>query len=332
MRILGVETSCDETAVAVVEDGKRELAYVVATSKDFHLATGGIVPEVAARKQLDFMLPVLEQLNSQVDIRTVDAIAVTQGPGLAGSLIVGIETAKSLAFALDLPLVPVNHLVAHFYANFLTYEIIPEKHFPALVLVVSGGHTDLVLLKDHGDLIHLGSTLDDAAGEAFDKTARLLGLAPYLGGVELSKRASLCGVNRLKNKLPRPLMNQDNLDFSFSGLKTAAKRIIQMGEFTVEEVARDFEDAVVDVLVSKTLKAQAQTQAKSLLLGGGVTANRTLRMRLTAEFDALGVPIFFPELRLCGDNASNVATSAYYNYYPKPPATVNPDPSMSIVY
>ncbi len=331
MRILGIETSCDETAVAIVEDGKRELAYVVATSKDFHLDTGGIVPEVAARKQLDFMLPVLERLNSQVDIHTVDAIAVTQGPGLAGSLIVGIETAKSLAFALNLPLVPVNHLVAHFYANFLSHEISPEKQFPALVLVVSGGHTDLVLLKSHGDLLHLGSTLDDAAGEAFDKTARLLGLAPYLGGVELSKRAALCGFSRLQGRLPRPLMHQDNLDFSFSGLKTAAKRIIQMGEFTVEEIARDFEDAVVDVLVAKTLKAQAQTQAKSLLLGGGVTANRTLRMRLTKEFDALGVPIFFPELRLCGDNASNVATSAYYNYSPKLPVAVKPDPSMSIV-
>ncbi|MBD3365849.1 tRNA (adenosine(37)-N6)-threonylcarbamoyltransferase complex transferase subunit TsaD [candidate division WWE3 bacterium] len=332
MKILGIETSCDETAASVVENGTTELAFVVASSKDFHEKTGGVVPEIAARKQVDFMIPVLDQVFKEVPKEEIDAIAVTQGPGLIGSLIVGIEAAKALALALDKPLVPINHLIAHFYANFISHNPADIK-FPALVLVVSGGHTDLVLMHDHGDLQYLGGTLDDAAGEAFDKTARILDIASYLGGPQLSKLAATCKQNSVAGSLPRPLLNKDNYDFSFSGLKTAVKRLWAQNDFPVEEVACEFETAVVDVLVEKTIKAASDFSVQSILLGGGVSANTQLRSRLQLRAKELEIPLFLPELRLCGDNASTVASAAFYNFTPlslEDFKRISPNPSLSI--
>ncbi len=334
MKILGIETSCDETAASIVEDGVKELAYIVASSKDFHEKTGGVVPEIAARKQVEFMIPVLDQVFQQVPKEEIDAIAVTQGPGLIGSLIVGIEAAKALSLALSTPLIAVNHLVAHFYANFLTYPA-EEIQFPALVLVVSGGHTDLVLMHSHGNLQHLGSTIDDAAGEAFDKTARILGVGDYLGGVKLSKKAAECTENTLAGTLPRPMLDKANYDFSFSGLKTATKRMVEKSQelgdkYCVEALACEFETAVVDVLVGKAIRAAQDFKVTSLLLGGGVAANIPLRSRLKNEAENLGINLFLPELRLCGDNASTVASVAFFNQNFVDFADLSPNPSLSI--
>ncbi len=330
MKILGIETSCDETAASVVENGTKELAYVVASSKEFHEKTGGVVPEVAARKQVEFMIPVLDQVFSEVSKDEIDAVAVTQGPGLIGSLIVGIEAAKALSLALDKPLVPVNHLVAHFYANFISHSP-DEIKFPALVLVVSGGHTDLILMKDHGDLEYLGGTLDDAAGEAFDKTARILGIAEYLGGAKLSKVAASCEKNIIPGALPRPLLDRANYDFSFSGLKTAVKRFWENNDYPVDVVACEFENAVVDVLTAKTIRAAKDFEVASILLGGGVSANKPLRARLKEETAELGVPVFLPDLRLCADNASTVASAAFYNFESADFDIISPNPSLSII-
>ncbi len=329
MRILGIETSCDETAASVVEDGTKEIAFVLASSKEFHEKTGGVVPEIAARKQLDFIVPVLDEVFAQVPKNSIDAIAVTQGPGLIGSLIVGIEAAKALSLGLSKPVIPVNHLVAHIYANFLSHAA-EEITFPAVVLVVSGGHTDLVLMLDHGRMRHLGSTLDDAAGEAFDKTARILGIADYLGGAKLSRAAAECKENILSGTLPRPMIGRDNYDFSFSGLKTAAKRLVEKGEYSVEAIACEFETAAVDVLVSKTIRAASNYNSESILLGGGVAANTPLRKRMEIEAQNLGIDLFLPDIRLCGDNASTVASAAFFNNSPTEFANLNPDPSLTI--
>lgn len=344
MRILGIETSCDETSVAVVENGVKELACVIASSKEFHEKTGGVVPEVAARKQVEFIVPVLDQVFSQIPKQTIDAIAVTKGPGLVGSLIVGIESAKALSLALGKPIIAVNHLVAHFYANFLTFPT-KEILFPALALVVSGGHTDLVLVQYHGDLTHLGSTVDDAAGEAFDKTARILGIGDYLGGAKLSQKALECKKNNLAGKLPRPMLDQSNYDFSFSGLKTAVKRLVEgknlseagskagkeSEHYSVEEIAKEFETAVVDVLVGKTIRASQDFGVKSILLGGGVSANIALRACLEIEAKRVEKKLFLPELRLCGDNAASVASAAFFNRKFADFKDLKPDPSMSIM-
>jgi N6-L-threonylcarbamoyladenine synthase len=323
MKIFAIESSCDETAAAIVEDGVKEISSTVASSKDVHEATGGVVPEVAARKQVEFIVPVIEKtLEKAKDslglsdtdqvVAEIDALAVTVGPGLIGSLVVGVEAAKALSLAWSKSLIPVNHLIGHIYANWVANsgsDHLPE--FPAIVLIVSGGHTEIVLMKDHGDFKYLGGTIDDAAGEAFDKTARLLGLAKYLGGVELSKKAAMCEENALKGKLPRSFINEDNYDFSFSGLKTAVKRMIEAENGSPECIAREFEDAVVDVLVAKTTAAARNFQAKSILLAGGVSANSTLRERMRAA--AGEIPLFVPPVELCTDNAVYIASAAYFN-------------------
>ncbi len=332
MNILAIETSCDETAAAVVENGVKEIASVVASSKDFHEQTGGIVPEVAARKQVEFLLPVLEQtllkaFGTKSAQDQLDALAVTVGPGLVGSLIVGVEAAKALAFAWHKPLIPVNHLVGHIYANFIND---PGIKFPALVLVVSGGHTDLVLMKSHGEFEFIGGTLDDAAGEAFDKTARILGIANYLGGAKLSKVAAACRVNTITGTLPRPLVDSEGYDFSFSGLKTAVKRLWENENLPVEVVAREFEDAVVDVLVAKASKAAQDFKVVSILLGGGVSANGMLRARMQKEADALGVSLYVPPVRLCTDNAVYIASAAFFNQNYPDLSTISPNPSLEI--
>lgn len=340
MLILAIESSCDETACAVVEDGVKEVASEVASSADLHHKTGGIVPEVAARKQAEFVVPVIEStINLAAEHLKVtpdrvkdriDAVAVTVGPGLAGSLIVGIEAAKALALAWNKPLIPVNHLVGHIYANFLDPE--KEVSFPAVVLVVSGGHTDLVLMKGHGKLEYLGGTVDDAAGEAFDKVARLLGLGMYLGGADLSKAASEYDGKPLPEKLPRSFIHEGNLDFSFSGLKTATKRFVDKNIYSIPAIAKEFEEAVIEVLIDKTLKAVKDSDARSILLGGGVAANQKLRKDLvdTAKSRFCNIDVRIPPLRLCTDSAIYIASAAFFNQNYKLFKQIVPNPSLTI--
>jgi N6-L-threonylcarbamoyladenine synthase len=330
-RILAVETSCDETAVAVVEEGRSIIANVVASQVALHADTGGIVPEVAARAHLRWMLPVLEEARSRAGIESwteLDAIAVTEGPGLAGSLLVGITMAKSLAWVTGLPLVPVNHLEGHIYAAWLLSQDgshAPEPTFPLVAMVVSGGHTFLVEMRGHLDYRLLGQTVDDAAGEAFDKVGRLLGL-PYPGGPAIMRAAS--GATRHDRRFPRAWMG-DTDDFSFSGLKTAARRAVsaelgqpdsergepegsRLSEECVAELAWAFQESVVDVLVTKTLKAAERSDARTIVLGGGVAANAVLRQRLTEGARALGVPLVVPEPSLCTDNAAMIGAAAWH--------------------
>lgn len=338
--ILSIESSCDETAAAVLENGSILQAASLATSEELHQATGGIVPEIAARKQVEFIVPVLHDTLTKFQnklglstreeaIQKIDALAVAVGPGLIGSLLVGVEAAKALAVAWDKPLIPVNHLVGHIYANFVNQPKTIE--FPAIVLIVSGGHTDLVLMRNHGDFVYLGGTLDDAAGEAFDKTARMLGLGDYYGGVNLSKKAAMCEKSDLVTKLPRAKIHDADYDFSFSGLKTAVKRIYDQHAYSVESIARDFEDSIVDVLIEKTQRAVLEYGAKSLLMGGGVAANTTLRARMQLMCDKHLIPFYVPPINLCTDNAIYIASAAYFCGTPKPINEIQANPSLGIM-
>lgn len=327
MNILGIETSCDETAASVVEDGTRLLSNVVASSAEMHVKTGGIIPEQAARQQIKSVLPVINEAltTSHQTPNTVDAIAVTVGPGLIGSLLVGVETAKTLSFLWKKPLIPVNHLVAHVYANWLNGA---SPKFPLVALVVSGGHTDLVYMKDHGKIKPFGTTRDDAAGECFDKCARLLGL-PYPGGPSIAADAAKYLIQNTKRKLdlfPRPLIDQDNYDFSFSGLKTAVLREVASNkERPSAKLAAEIQEAIVDVLVAKTLRATKEYRPKSLLLGGGVAANSRLREKIES---APG--LFIPRPKFCTDNAAVIASCAFYNYGPVPWQKISANPELTI--
>ncbi len=329
-RILAVESSCDETAVAVVENGRRIVANVVASQVALHGATGGIVPEVAARAHLRWMIPVLEEARAKSGIddwSELEAIAVTEGPGLAGSLLVGITMAKTLAWVHRLPLVPVNHLEGHIYAAWLLdpdEENKPEPEFPLIALVVSGGHTFLVEMQDHLTYRLLGQTVDDAAGEAFDKVGRLLGL-PYPGGPAIMKAAA--GATQHDRSFPRAWMG-DTYDFSFSGLKTAARREVarelgvepgavngdghDLPEDAVAELAFGFQDSVVDVLSSKTLRAAEEIGAKTIVVGGGVAANSVLRTRIEEGAAARGIRTVVPRPGLCTDNASMIGAAGFF--------------------
>jgi N6-L-threonylcarbamoyladenine synthase len=321
MRILGIETSCDETAAAVVENGTKILSNVVASSVALHQKTGGIIPEVAAREQLKYILPVIEEALGK---RKIDALAVTVGPGLIGSLLVGVETAKTLAFLWHKPLLPVNHLQAHLYANWLEDK---KPLFPALGLVISGGHTDLVLLKNHGHIKWLGGTRDDAAGECFDKTARVLGL-PYPGGPAIAKLA-VKGHPQTYN-LPRPMINQKNLDFSFSGLKTAVINLKKKEKkIKKADMAASLQLAIAEVVVAKVIKAMKKHKVKSLLLAGGVAANQVLRQQIETQISPT-LPFFVPSPSLCTDNATYIASCAYFNYQPVSWQKIAVDPGLSI--
>jgi N6-L-threonylcarbamoyladenine synthase len=328
--ILAVESSCDETAVAVVRDGRRIVTSVVASQVALHSATGGIVPEVAARAHLRWMIPVLEQARVDSGITSwseLEAIAVTEGPGLAGSLLVGITMAKTLAWLHDLPLVPVNHLEGHIYAAWLLDPAEADKlapEFPVVALVVSGGHTFLVEMADHLRYRLLGQTVDDAAGEAFDKVGRLLGL-PYPGGPQIMKAAA--GAVARDRIFPRAWL-PDTYDFSFSGLKTAARREVarelgidvqRMGsdgqdlpESAVSELAYGFQDSVVDVLASKTLRAAEESGAQTIVVGGGVAANSVLRTRIETDAAARGIRVVVPRPGLCTDNAAMIGAAGYF--------------------
>lgn len=320
--ILALESSCDETAVALVEDGRRIVANVVASQVALHAPTGGVVPEVAARAHLRWIVPVAEEARRDAGEAwsRIAAIAVTEGPGLAGSLLVGISFAKALALARGVPVVPVNHLEGHVYAAWLldpdeAPRATPE--FPLVALVASGGHTLLVEMTDHLAYRLLGQTVDDAAGEAFDKVGRLLGL-PYPGGPSIMRTAaSAVGP---APALPRAWMGE-TFDFSFSGLKTAARRTVERWREAggpsppqVASLARAFQEAVVDVLAAKALRAAEETGARSLVLGGGVAANALLRERLAAGAAGLGIPLHVPRPGLCTDNAAMIGAAGYAHF------------------
>lgn len=317
-RVLGIETSCDETAAAVVADGRRILSNVVASQVDLHARYGGVFPEMASRAHIEAIVPVIRQAmeEARVGWGDLDAVAVTYGPGLVGSLLVGVNTAKGLALGRGLPLVPVNHLEAHIYANWLQVEAEgsapPDLEFPLLILIVSGGHTELILMRGHGEYEYLGGTLDDAAGEAFDKVGRLLGL-PYPGGPSIERAARAGDPDAFP--LPRAWL-EGSYDFSFSGLKTAVVRLVQRhggvpsGQF-VADVAASFQEAVVDVLATKTVRAAEEYDARAILLSGGVSANKRLR---TAVRERATVPVYYPPPFLCTDNAAMVAACGIFRF------------------
>jgi N6-L-threonylcarbamoyladenine synthase len=316
-RILAIETSCDETGVAIVTGGRRIQANQVASQVALHAATGGIVPEVAARQQLRWIVPTLEAALDEGGAAwgDLDAVAVTYGPGLIGSLLVGVNVAKALAVAHDLPLVGVNHIEGHIYANWLTdtdanAPLPPEPAFPLLCLVVSGGHTQLVLMDDHGRYRLLGQTVDDAAGEAFDKVGRLLDL-PYPGGPAIS--AAAAGASPA-TRFPRA-RTDGAYDFSFSGVKTAVLREVagyrERGEpIPVDGLAAAFEEAVVDALATKTVAAAEAFGVASVALGGGVAANRALRATLARWLDAAGLALLVPPPEWCTDNGAMIGAAA----------------------
>jgi len=304
MKILGIETSCDETAAAVVEDGTGILSNQIASQVEIHARYGGIVPEVASRQHLLSVIPVIGRAMTEAGVswKDLSGIAVTVGPGLAGSLLVGVNVAKALALARGLPLIGVNHLEAHIYANWLGGNSID---FPVVCLIVSGGHSDLVLMKGHGDYLVLGRTRDDAAGEAFDKAARILGLG-YPGGPAIEK-ASQEGTASIP--LPRAWLKGSH-DFSFSGVKTALLRLVEAGKVSsVADAAASFQAAVIDVLVTKTVAVARGRRVKRVLLSGGVASNRLLREQLIKHSP---LTVMVPPPILCTDNAVMVAACGYY--------------------
>lgn len=335
MKILGIETSCDETAAAVVLDGVKILSSKVASSASLHAKTGGIIPERAARQQVKSVIPIISEALSEAKLKPkdIDATGVTVGPGLIGSLLVGVETAKTLSYLWNKPVIPVNHLVAHIYANWLGEGKKPK--FPSLALVVSGGHTDLVLMQSHGKLVWIGGTRDDAAGEAFDKTARLLSL-PYPGGPAISKEASTFLKKNPNKKLtlfPRPLSKKENFDWSFSGLKTAVLNEVSSKKIKKELLSAEIQEAIVDILVEKTLNAAYQFKPSSLILSGGVAANQRLREKFKDGIAKrkLKIEFFVPPPELCTDNATYIAAFSYFNYHPISWQEIKAIPELTIV-
>jgi N6-L-threonylcarbamoyladenine synthase len=310
MLILGIETSCDETAAAVVRDGKTICSNVIASQVEFHKKYGGVVPEIASRKHLESIVPVIAEALQKADVTLdrLDGIAVTQGPGLVGSLLVGINIAKAIAYGRKLPLVGINHLEGHICAAALELDDFP---FPAITLVVSGGHTSLYLVKDFGQYQLLGKTRDDAAGEAFDKVAKLLDLG-YPGGVVIDRLAQRGCPTSIA--FPRPMLNDDSFDFSFSGLKTAVLYYVNsIGAILTDDmlcsIAASFQNAVVEILVEKTVRAASWCGVKSVMLAGGVAANSRLRQHLRERASAENLSVFIPSPVLCTDNAAMIAAA-----------------------
>ncbi|MHC1771170.1 MAG: tRNA (adenosine(37)-N6)-threonylcarbamoyltransferase complex transferase subunit TsaD [Flexilinea sp.] len=318
VRILAIESSCDETAAAVVEDGRKLISNVISTQIEIHKQYGGVFPEVASRQHVLAISTVIDETirKAHMSIKDFDAIAVTRGPGLAGSLVVGVNAAKGLALAADLPIIGVNHLEAHIYSAWLypqeESEIKPAPEFPAIALLVSGGHSEIVLINSHLHYERLGGTVDDAAGEAFDKVARLIGLT-YPGGPAIQKAAVLGDPSRFH--FPRSRM-EGTWDFSFSGLKTAVLRTVRELEketnvLPVADLAASFQASVVDVLFEKTMMAARKTSAKSIIIAGGVSANQALRDTFTAQKE---FPLFIPRLSYCTDNGAMVGAAAYQRF------------------
>ncbi len=311
--ILAMETSCDDTSVAVVAGGRRILSNLTSSQMDFHCRFGGVVPEIASRKHLEALSPMIQDAMDQalIERKDIDAVAVAYGPGLVGALLVGVATAKAFAYGLSVPLVPVNHIMAHIYANFLIY---PQITFPLVALVVSGGHTSLLYMEGHGSARLIGKTRDDAAGEAFDKVARALGLG-YPGGPIIDRLSREGDPQALD--FPRANLGKEHpFDFSFSGLKSAVLNHInscrQRGEeLHLPDLAASFQEAVVEVLVEKSLQAAAEYEVGTLLLAGGVAANSSLRHSLEEKGRNRDISVFIPPVNLCTDNAPMVAAAAY---------------------
>jgi N6-L-threonylcarbamoyladenine synthase len=307
--IMGIETSCDETAVAIIKNGNEIVANVVASQIESHKRFGGVVPEIASRHHVEQMTIVFEEAMNQANLTFVDldAIAVTEGPGLVGALLIGVNAAKAISFAHQIPLVAVHHIAGHIYAN----RLVKEMSFPLLSLVVSGGHTEIVFMKEHGHFQVIGETRDDAAGEAYDKVARTLNL-PYPGGPHIDR---LAHEGKPTIDLPRAWLEEGSYDFSFSGLKSSVintvHNLTQRGETVApEDLAASFQQSVIDVLVTKTVRATKEFQVKQVLLAGGVAANRGLRKALEEAFSKLpGVDLVIPPLSLCTDNAAMIAAA-----------------------
>ena len=307
MTILAIETSCDETASAVVRDGRHVLSDIVATQIDIHKLYGGVVPEIASRKHVEAVTAVVRQAldESGLALQDIDAIAVTHGPGLAGALLVGVSYAKGLAWASGKPIIGVNHIESHISANYINSDFEP----PFLCLVVSGGHTELLVVKDYGQYQLLGGTLDDASGEAFDKTARVLNLG-YPGGIKIDELAR--GGNPNAYVFPRALLH-DGYDFSFSGMKTAVlQHTARHGVPNPADMAASIQQAIVDVLVDKTIRAAKEYGIHTIALAGGVSANTGLRLAMQQECDKYQFELHIPEIRYCTDNAAMVASAAWF--------------------
>lgn len=314
MKILGIETSCDETAAALVEDGKNILADIVASQVSIHSKYGGVVPELASRKHVETILPVIEEALSisGQSLNDIEGIAVTQGPGLVGSLLTGIAVAKSLGYVLHIPFAGVNHIYGHIEAIFLSPNF--PQNFPFIALVISGGHTLLFRVEDHNHMILLGRTRDDAAGEAFDKVAKFLGLG-YPGGViidRLAKQGDPQAIN-----FPRPLLDVDSFDFSFSGLKTSVLQYVrnlknELSPAQIWAIAASFQEAVVDTLLTKTIRAAKTHKLNQVVVVGGVACNSRLREKILQESQEADISVFLPPPRLCTDNAAMVAAAGYH--------------------
>lgn len=315
MNILAVESSCDETAVAIVRDGRQVLTDCIASQVDLHRIYGGVVPEIASRKHIEAIYGLADQALEQANLTRsdIDAVAVTYAPGLIGAVLVGVNFAKAAALAMNKPLIPVHHIRGHIAANYLAY---PDLKPPFLCLVVSGGHTMIIHVKDYTDMEILGTTLDDAAGECFDKVGRVLGM-PYPGGAALDKAAQQG--DETKYSLPRSKPGANPYDMSFSGLKTASLNLIHHAEQVGEELdipslCAAFTAAVSDTLVPRVVMAMEQTGLRKLAVAGGVAANSRIRRDITAAAEKLGAEVYMPPLHLCGDNGAMIGAQAYYEY------------------
>lgn len=311
--ILSIETSCDETAASVIKDGKEILSNEVVTQMMTHKKFGGVVPEVASRQHVEVITRVVDEAlkNADMTMEEIDAIAVTEGPGLIGALLVGVASAKALAFSYQKPLIPVHHIAGHIYAN----NLIQPLQFPLMSLIVSGGHTELIYMEDHLNFEIIGETRDDAVGEAYDKVARTIGL-PYPGGPEVDRLAEI-GQDNLN--FPRVWLEKDSYDFSFSGLKSAVINTLhnkrqKNEEIIPEDVATSFQNSVVEVLVGKTMSAIKEYKVDQLVVAGGVAANKGLRKALAQECDKEQIELKIPPLNLCTDNAAMIGSVAHYLY------------------
>ena len=328
--ILAIETSCDETSCSIIKNGNTEIATVISTQIDIHKKYGGVVPEIASRNHTGAITLVLEECLSKAKMTMddIDAIAVTYGPGLNGALLVGIEAAKALSLATNKPLIPVNHMAGHIYAN----KFVGEFKFPLLSLVVSGGHTEIIYMEDEYSFKKIGSTLDDSVGEAYDKVARVVGI-PYPGGPLMDKMAH---IGKHNYNLPIP-KDDDSYDFSFSGIKSAVINLVhnekQRGnEINKEDLATSFQETVVGILVKKTIKAIKEYNVKQLLVAGGVSANSGLRKALDEACKELNIELLKPEIRYCTDNAAMIGAAAYYAYLRGDRAdyTLSPEPGLDL--
>lgn len=328
--ILGIETSCDETSASIVKNGNTEIATVVLTQIDIHKDFGGVVPEIASRHHVKNITMVIEDCleKANMKIADVDAIAVTYGPGLVGSLLVGVEAAKTLAYVNNKPLIPVNHMSGHIYAN----QLVEPLKFPLIALVVSGGHTQLIYMEDHYKFKEIGSTLDDAVGECYDKVARVINV-PYPGGPTVDKWAHE-GEDTYELPLPK---NDNSYDFSFSGLKSAIINLVhneeQRGnEIRKKDLATSFQNTVVEIITKKTMKALKDYNVNNLIVAGGVAANKGLREKLISLCNENNIHLSFPEMKYCTDNAAMIAASGYYAYIrgDRADLTLNPQSSLEL--